>query len=386
MTVCFDDSFSMLGILSNGLNNSHSHGSLGFMVESCRELLNAFQYAEDLTPTVIQNIMDQYAKHIRDYVLQKQDLPPKVQFRRSLIDTVGPDLCAHIVSFLSAESLGSAVTVCKTFHDLVLKNVCKHINVAVNPTKVSLERSYGNWQLDFEFEKFRWDLVEVLVCDFAVPDDLSFNTLLAEMRKIKNLKVLDIGILRNEDDVQWVEFCKRIIPYHSHTLQEVRLLVQSCELTHQQRQDWSDVFSRLSLKTFYISILQDGKGLNENFLSILPNSIESLSLHLPSDTYSVDFSLLCKLNLQYPSVFNVFVSEDQFPKFLQVASNVSILRLRNAHFSPIIALETRMLPSQLKKLNFSCRGNDMAGIHFLNVVSRRLESLHFEPTPECIGL
>jgi hypothetical protein len=92
--------------------------------DSPKELLKALTHCNSYDRSITVTI-DQYAKHIVDFVHYKTGIPPAKSTGTSLITAVGvvgPDLRGNILSFFSHDELHRQMqSACKTFYNIASK-------------------------------------------------------------------------------------------------------------------------------------------------------------------------------------------------------------------------------------------------------------------------
>jgi hypothetical protein len=164
--------------------------SLGFMVESLKELLYALSSSKHGNSP--DTILAQYAKHITNYVQQVTGISAvkTSMSQMSLVSSIGPDLCDHVMSFVDPRDLTKVVYVCKKLNQCVQKLMWKEVRVMFHQNGMKVSSKSHSREVTLDFHSSAWKYVRTLHVTMIHWDSCDESRKQCLLEKIKTINSL----------------------------------------------------------------------------------------------------------------------------------------------------------------------------------------------------
>jgi hypothetical protein len=326
----FDEALSMLKCLGNDLRSKTiKDPSLGFMVESLREVLKALVHTQDLDELEIEYIMNHYTFYIMDYVRKRAALPFIIS-KRSLIDVVGTDLCGYIFSFADSETASTMLYVCKSFNQLAMKRLWKSIQTLVcfsDEYNIPPYLCVGSGDVDLRMNYSAWEIVEDLT--ITLYREVHLEDCLRVFYQIPRLKALKFEWDYDGNSYISMNFFHKLASFHAKALKHLSLHCFGHKL--RVTEEVSQLFASLNLESLdldFRTLVYDAECMVEmnRWFSAFPSSLKHLKLRADFN-FHCPFSQILHLNLNTLSLIGGCIVGDQHEEFFNVISKVSTLSM-----------------------------------------------------------
>jgi hypothetical protein len=381
-SVDYESVIPMLKGISLSLHSSHVDSSMPFMVDSVLALLKFFQHVPNrIDGAFVETVMSQYAQHIANYVQQRAVVtytPSKSE--TSLVTAIGPDLCAHIISFMSVDSsILPLLYVCKTFNLLASKALWKTVTANKVPS-TGEELHIAPFKKEISLKSRGVCHIESFKLKLMMFDVARLRTELPG--RINALKTLECEFL----DIKYETVMGHVeswLTVHSESLRNLHLEVDFGVFNRlQSNSRFLEELSNLKLDSFSLKVYQGFhgdvplQGRAAKFLNALPVSLTALKI---DSCENMDVYKLSKLkNLRSLDLFGFHVCEEHFSEFWKV-----LTRLSSMSIGVVFPVLSNMNVTQLSNLKNIMLDNRPRNILYLapNLESLLLEGV--EPTEVC---